>query len=96
MRWALAGTSIGAVFAVLALTDARRYLPAAIRPTDVADFYLCQWMILGFMPWHHSLFLFNCWVIFLNAITYGLLLWLMGILLHRLSIHYATFRRGHP
>jgi len=79
-RWIETGATIGALFALLALTDARQLIPYAFRPSDHIDLYLCWWMILGFAPWHYPIALFYLLVVLLNGCTYALLFLLIGFI----------------
>jgi hypothetical protein len=79
-RWVTIGAFIGALFAVLAITDVRHFLPYSWGISDRVDFYLCRWMILGFMPWPFPIALFYLLVIVLNACTYSLIFFALGVI----------------
>ena len=77
-RWMATGASIGVLFAILALTDARHLLPYSLMPSDRVDFYLCWWMILEFASWNVPRVLGYTLIILLNACTYALLFLIIG------------------
>jgi hypothetical protein len=79
-RWISVGAFIGTLFAVLAITDARRFLPYSWGVSDIVDFWLCRWMLLGFMPWPLPIALFYLFVIFLNASTYAFFFYALGVI----------------
>ena len=79
IRWVEIGACVGALLAVIALTDAFGYHFLSVwHLSDRLDFYLCWWIILGFAPWHAPVALFYIFVAFLNACTYALIFLIFG------------------
>ena len=91
-KWIRIGATVGAVLAVLAITDARHFLPLSWGITDRVDFLMCWWMILGFGSWSLPIAFFYLMVIILIMASYALLFLVIGLLL-QFAERYSTKRR---